>query len=988
MIADALLTVTASDGIDLATEVIRPDAAGAVPAVLIRTPYGRRSRAHTATAWVNAGMAVVVQDLRGRGESGGTFAEGGDEGADGEAALAWAAAQPWCDGRVVCAGLGYEAAAAWQAAASGHPAVAAVVARQPWTPSPASGPFLLEDLLRWHTDHLGGGSRPGAFGRVADRLRPLLLDGALADLAQRWPDPLGPWPPAVASSDPDQTGCVTALAAAGVPSLHLASWFCSSAATSLAQAAAAGASATTVAGPWVCELTHRLAPFCALTVDPAVVSDPDALATVWVGGVLGAGRPLSPRTFLLGSHRWTEVNPLSGNGGGAVVTWQGRDDGSLVPALDAAPAAPASLRHDPDDPYPSGRHSDDHRPITARADVLAWSTGLLRERVCWLGRAQCRLVVDAPEQSCDVVATLLHERPGGSRTRLVDAAVEVPPGHGLVEIDFPPAGVEIPAGHGLRVEITASRFPRFARSLPGQDRWTSRSAAPATLRVGPSPGGLLALPVTHWPPAPDLDPAGAGDAAGTYAHADLGADSPLARLVDERTGVVTSVRRIPTAAGAPPWLHLYAGAVSDIGSHLPWPADRVSTGMSVGDRARAWVCAVGEAVERYCGNFVPTGLVRDSFEGLAQRGISAVDPRRLALYSPAQYAEPGFPFRPFTTDLEVRWAEGRSLDDDRPILVPASLVYVNYYLGPGEAEPVTNFVNLAGIAAGSCREAAETAAMEELIERDATMIWWHNGLAARPIHADHPRLAPLLQPCPELGPGWAQARGVDSEWRYRLVAIPTTLDVAVVGVLVHDPRRDIVGLGVAARPDPAEAVHKAFAEAVSLHIYASGLLDPGGAIWQLVDDGLFDGSVLKAHRVDRHYRDDYRPDWRDALDLACHSQVWLDPRMGEALAPILGPATPVALDDLAHVTGSAWSGYRRRLLACGMRPCSVDVTTPDVAATGTSVVRVVAPGAYSNPPAAFPFLGGRRLYDDPVTLGLRGAPPAEGDLVLVPLPHT
>ncbi len=982
-----MITVTAKDGVGLATEVMRPTGGEPAPVVLVRTPYGRRNRAEAARPWVEAGMAVVVQDLRGRGGSGGAFIEGDDECADGDAAVAWVASQPWCDGRVVCMGLGYEVGPAWQAAASGHPAIAAVVARQPWTAPEPSGPFPLEDLLRWHSDHLGGDSQAGVLGRLAATLRPQLLAGALADLGQRWPVPLGPWPPARPAGEADHTGDVAAVAAAGVPSLHLASWFCASAATSLAQAAAAGASATTVAGPWVCELTHRLAPFCALSIDPAAVHDPDQLAAAWVDRALG-GRPPGPRsrTFLLGSHRWTDIDPLSEGAGQETSRWQGAEGGALVASDCASPAAPAPLRHDPDDPYPSGRHSDEHRPFTARADLLAWSTGPLTAAVGWLGRARCRLVVDASKSGCDLVATLLHERPGGSRTRLVDAAVEVPTGHNVVEIAFPPAAVELPADHALRIEITGSRFPRFARSLPGSDRWNGHTADPVILGVAPSPEALLILPSVAWPPDPGPGPSQAGE--GLDGAADLGLEGPLARLVDERTGVVTSVRRVPTAAGSPPWLHLYAGAVADIGAHLPWPADRVSTGMSVGDRARARVCAVGEAVERYCGNFVPAGLVRDSFEGLATRGAEAVDPRALALYSPAQYAEPGFPFRPFTADLVVRWAEGRWLDDARPVLVPASLVYVNYYQGEREAEPVTNFVNLAAIAAGASLMDAETSAMEELIERDATMIWWLNGLPARPIHVEHPRLAPLLDACPDLGPGWARARGVDSGWRYRLVSIPTTLDVAVVGVLVHDPDRQIVGLGVAARPNPADAIHKAFAEAVSLHIYASGLLDPDGAIWQLADDGLFDGSVLKAHRADRRYRHDYRPDWHDALDLACHSQVWLDPSMADALAPIVGPAPPVALDALPRVTGDVWAGYRRRLLDRGLRPCSVDLTTPDVAATGTSVVRVVAPGAYSNPPAAFPFLGGRRLYDDPVTLGLRPVPIAEPDLVLVPLPHT
>ena len=80
--------------------------------------------------------------------------------------------------------------------------------------------------------------------------------------------------------------------------------------------------------------------------------------------------------------------------------------------------------------------------------------------------------------------------------------------------------------------------------------------------------------------------------------------------------------------------------------------------------------------------------------------------------------------------------------------------------------------------------------------------------------------------------------------------------------------------------------------------------------------------------------------------------------------------------------------YLRRLETQGLEAYSVDVTTPDVASVGLSVVRVVVPGLYGNAPAAFPPLGGRRLYEDPVRLGWVPRPIEEDDIVLEPIPHT
>jgi ribosomal protein S12 methylthiotransferase accessory factor len=72
----------------------------------------------------------------------------------------------------------------------------------------------------------------------------------------------------------------------------------------------------------------------------------------------------------------------------------------------------------------------------------------------------------------------------------------------------------------------------------------------------------------------------------------------------------------------------------------------------------------------------------------------------------------------------------------------------------------------------------------------------------------------------------------------------------------------------------------------------------------------------------------------------------------------------------------------------GFRALSVDVTTPDVRAAGLSVVRVIVPGLYPNAPAAFPCLGGRRLFEEPARLGWLPGILREEDLDLTPLPHT
>lgn len=59
-------------------------------------------------------------------------------------------------------------------------------------------------------------------------------------------------------------------------------------------------------------------------------------------------------------------------------------------------------------------------------------------------------------------------------------------------------------------------------------------------------------------------------------------------------------------------------------------------------------------------------------------------------------------------DLEIAWDPGRDLVSGEDILVPAALVYLNYFRGGNAAEPRTNFQACAGITAGETLEQGRT----------------------------------------------------------------------------------------------------------------------------------------------------------------------------------------------------------------------------------------------------------------------------------------
>ena len=109
------LGMEARDGTRLATDVWRParngePLPGPFPAVLIRTPYDKSTKAAmegSGEFWARHGYLGVIQDCRGRFASGGDFYLLADEGPDGYDAVEWVASLDFCDGNVGTHGTSY-----------------------------------------------------------------------------------------------------------------------------------------------------------------------------------------------------------------------------------------------------------------------------------------------------------------------------------------------------------------------------------------------------------------------------------------------------------------------------------------------------------------------------------------------------------------------------------------------------------------------------------------------------------------------------------------------------------------------------------------------------------------------------------------------------------------------------------------------------------------------------------------------------------------
>lgn len=390
-----------------------------------------------------------------------------------------------------------------------------------------------------------------------------------------------------------------------------------------------------------------------------------------------------------------------------------------------------------------------------------------------------------------------------------------------------------------------------------------------------------------------------------------------------------------------------ADATPVIGETLDW-----YTGSEHWLREAAEAAAIGEALERYAGSFVPAERL---VLGTAEELPAAVDPDRFALFSEEQYAASGFPYRPFRRDTRVAWVDGFALPDGEAALLPAQLVYMPWHAGT-TGDVRIGHATSSGLACGPTLEEAVLNGLLELVERDAFMLAWHNRLSLPLLDwGDDPEIEPIDR-------RYFAPAGL----RYWAVDLSVFLSVPAVLGVVHGRGRQLgaLGVGAAAAPTMAVAWRKALAEAFSVQRWVRdrSLEHPEQAAASAHEIESFDGHTMFYADRDRAQRADFlvsSPKRRHTLDVL--------PLEGENVLELIEAIT-------------------RRLRACNITAYAVDVTSPDVREAGLHVAHVVAPELCAlDVVEGARFLGGRRLYHAAHDAGILPAPLSPADLN--PDPH-
>ncbi|HEX9889339.1 MAG TPA: CocE/NonD family hydrolase [Nitriliruptorales bacterium] len=505
------VSVPLRDGVGLLARVYQPATlAPPFPAVVVRTPYSIDVSEFDRLGWdayLDLGVAVVHQLVRGQGGSGGSFDFFWQEGRDGYDTVEWVAAQAWCDGRVGMDGGSYLGTAQYLAALESPPHLRCIMPTVPagdlFDELPRIGGALhLGFLFEWIPSLAPTGSAgpgpdavTGPFDEGSGRLtaRPLSevlrrhgIGGPLVDEVLRSDTLTGRWCEIQLTDDDHER-------VSRIPILTVTGWADGDQAGGLyhwagiQRRAAATAPVHLIIGPWMhqqCYLGGEPS-LHELEFGPQSVLDIRAERVAFLRRHLlddpSGAVPPRARVFVTGSNRWradacyppADVQPtplyLRSDGGARTASGDGR-----LSAASPADERPDRFAFDPTDPFPYAMYGVDVREAEDRPDVLIYTSAPAHEDVEIVGDIWLSLHAATDGGDTDWAARLVDVTPDGRAVNLshgrgylraryregFDRTVRVEPGAAhAYRIRLQDVGHTFLRGHRVRLELTSSMFP-------------------------------------------------------------------------------------------------------------------------------------------------------------------------------------------------------------------------------------------------------------------------------------------------------------------------------------------------------------------------------------------------------------------------------------------------------------------------------------------------------------------------------------------------
>ncbi len=533
------------DGVELSTNVFRPTGATHLPALLVRTPYGKgRDIAPFYRGWVKRGYAVVLQDVRGRYQSQGVFDPMRQESADAEDTLNWIARQSWSNHRIGMMGGSYLGIVQWKAALLNNPYLKTIFPVVSGCDDyydrfySRGGALKLGQRLEWMAQNLRPpGTRRPDFQRFTLNL-PIRASDELAtgrdigfyDQALDHPVYDAYWKALSTREKLDRVH---------VPVFSVGGWFDNFVESDLEAFSLLrkrGRLNRIVIGPWA----HNMSPqFDGVDFGPEsrepILNYQLEWFDYWLKGdhERDTHHPIvNPpvRIFVMGVNRWRDeeewplsrAHPvafyLSSRGRANSASGSGR-----LRRTETGSGAPDRFVYDPANPVPTAGGATccnpkvlpwgpaDQRAVEQRPDVLVYSTPPLKKPLEATGPIRVVLYVSTSQPDTDFTAKLVDVFPDGRAQTLTDGILRLRYRESLekpemarpnqvypITIDAGVTSNVFGVGHRIRLEVSSSNFPRFDRNpntgRPIADEKELRTANQAVYHDRRRPSHLL-LPV-------------------------------------------------------------------------------------------------------------------------------------------------------------------------------------------------------------------------------------------------------------------------------------------------------------------------------------------------------------------------------------------------------------------------------------------------------------------------------------------------------------
>jgi putative CocE/NonD family hydrolase len=499
------------DGVQLATDVIRPDAPGRFPVILQRTPYGR-AKAMEAERYARRGYVFVAQDVRGKFDSEGKWQPFVNEARDGYDAVEWCAAQSWSDGNVGMIGGSYLGFVQWAAAREGSDHLKCLIPivspPDPFFNIPyAYGVLFLYPGLWWAAIAEGKGMQAPKPINKLEAMKTLPLTavdkkvfGHTIPFYQEWlkhPTNDAYW---------DQVNFNERMKTMKpLPALHVSGWFdgdgIGTKRNYAAMVAAGQPNQRLIYGPWE-HAVNTKTKVGELNFGPDSLRDLDTLYLRWFDHFLkgvdnGVDREPAVEAFLMGENRWRKFSAWP-PAEAAMQRWYlhseghavgSAGDGWLSVSTPSAGEKPDHYDYDPANPYiPAGLRKaltagSETPSLDARADEkghdkLVYSSPTLQKDVAVAGPISLHLVAATSAKDTDWMAYLADVQPDGKslmlcsgilrarfRKSFTQPSLLTPNRAEEYDVDLWAIGNVFKKGHKIRVVVASSCFPIYDRNL-------------------------------------------------------------------------------------------------------------------------------------------------------------------------------------------------------------------------------------------------------------------------------------------------------------------------------------------------------------------------------------------------------------------------------------------------------------------------------------------------------------------------------------------